>query len=78
VTRRQLFRAALEYGEPRAVPLLWWDPWEETTVRWEGEGLPAGMDPHEYFGTYRFWINVDVDSGLFPRFRTEILQETAE
>jgi uroporphyrinogen decarboxylase len=78
VTRRELFRATLEYGEHQAVPSLWWDPWEETRVRWESEGLPAGMDAHDYFGTYRFWINVEVDAGLFPRFPIEVLEETAE
>jgi hypothetical protein len=78
VTRRELFRATLEYGEHRALPLLWWDPWVETTARWEKEGLPAGADVHEHFGTYRFWINVDAEPGLFPRFPVETLEEAAE
>ena len=68
----------MEYKDFSEMPVLWWDPWEETRARWTREGMRPGVDPHTEMGTIRFWINVDVDLGLRPPFEEEILEETAE
>jgi uroporphyrinogen decarboxylase len=78
VKRRDAWKAVMEYGEFSEVPALWWDPWDETRVRWAAEGMPDGLDPHEALGTIRFWINLEVDLGLRPAFPPEVLEDTPE
>ncbi|HET6487029.1 MAG TPA: uroporphyrinogen decarboxylase family protein [Spirochaetia bacterium] len=78
MSRREAWKAVMEYGELSEVPALWWDPWDETRERWTTEGMPAGVDPHAALGTIRFWINLEVDLGLRPGFPQECLEETAD
>lgn len=78
MTRRDAWKAVMEYGELSEVPALWWDPWDETRERWETEGMPVGADPHVELGTIRFWINLEVDLGLRPVFPQRCLEETPE
>lgn len=44
------------------IPMLD-SPWKETIERWEGEGLPHGVHPDEYFGFdfKRFYIGVPLE-----------------
>ncbi len=50
-----------------------------TRRRWEREGLPAGADLDDYFGTESMPVaSPPVDTMLLPRFEEEILEETDE
>ena len=46
---RQRICAALNGSDADRVPLTEIGIWPETLQRWRGEGLPAGVSPHEYF-----------------------------
>jgi len=49
MTSRERLRAVLDGQVPDRVPFQ--DAyWLSTRQRWRGEGLPAGVDPAEYFG----------------------------
>ena len=75
---RELFNRIMGHESFDRVPLLWWQPWTETMERWVSEGYPERRDPHKYFGTREFWINVEFETGLCPAFDEEIFEDTAE
>jgi len=53
--------------------------YDSTRERWEREGLPAGMDPNEYFNMdFNVRWEVPVKIGVLPSYDEEILEETEE
>ncbi len=74
---RQRFLETLKFGRPDRPFLLphWF--FEETLERWQGEGLPADVDPGEFFGFDRYEV-IPVCVGLFPPFRVQVLEESSE
>ena len=65
MTSRERLRAVLAHQTPDRVPIadITAAFWPETHQRWLSEGLPAGMDPRDYFGMDRIEI-IGFDGGL--------------
>jgi len=78
MTPRELWRNIMFYGEFDRMPVIHWRGWDETHDRWFREGMPAGVDPHAYFGAVRHWVSLGVDLSLFPPFEEEVIEETEE
>ena len=54
MTDRARFLAILNYEQPDEPLVMQWMGFSEATVRrWRGEGMPADVSPHEYFGLRR-------------------------
>ena len=50
-------------------------PWGSTVARWQKEGLPPGIGPHEFFG----WDNIaGISHDNSPRFPVGTVEETDE
>ena len=75
---RELWQEIMNYGEFDRMPVLHWRGWDETHERWIREGMPADVDQHEYFGATPCWALVSIDSGIWPAFTEEVLEETEE
>jgi len=75
---RELFQEIMFYGSFDRMPVIHWCGWPETRERWISEGLPEDVSEHEYFDAVPMWSGVGVDLGIFPVFKTEILEETGE
>ena len=83
MTHRELWRNIMHYRTDSfdRMPVIHWDTWEETIVRWETEGLPKGMTRpqlEKYFGGEVMWEYVSVANNLFPDFEEDIIEETDE
>lgn len=67
---RERVIATLERSGPDRVPTC--DAfWEDTITRWEGEGLPQGTQPQDYFDFDIRTMSIDPS----PRFPVELLAE---
>jgi len=64
---------ALRHEEADRIPITD-TPWETTTARWHGEGLPEGQSPAAFFGYERVAQGADLSFQL----PTEVLEETDE
>jgi uroporphyrinogen decarboxylase len=75
MSSRQRIRAALS-GEPSdRVPIAEIGIWPETLRRWSGEGLPAGMSPHDFFSMDKIeFFSFDASLGL----KEAVLEEDDE
>ncbi len=73
MTGRERIARALAHLEADRVPMLDISYWPETLHRWEGEGLPHGSDPRDFFGLDRI-ATVDIDSTL--QLPTLVQEET--
>ncbi len=73
MTSRERFLMALDHKEPDRVPIHD-SPWWSAILRWRSEGLPADVNPAEYFdlGMVRF------SPDLSPQFPVETVEETDE
>jgi uroporphyrinogen decarboxylase len=78
VTTRELWRNIMHYGEFDRVPVIHWTGWTETIERWRGEGMPADVDVHAYFGTVPQWRGVGVNLSLHPPFEEVTIKESDE
>jgi len=71
VNSRERVRAAIYRTGLDRVPMA--DSyWEDTLIRWRGEGLPAGADPVEHFGFDLAFMSLDPS----PRYPVELMSET--
>jgi uroporphyrinogen decarboxylase len=78
MTSRELWQNILHYGEFDRTPNIHWATWPETLERWYEEGLPKGMNIHEFLGTQPHWCGVGVNVDIFPQFEEEVLEDTEE
>lgn len=80
MTTRELWRHIMNYdvGQFDRMPLIHWRGWDETQERWVGEGMPRGINDHEYFQTEPMWDGIGFNVGLWPEFPKEIIEETSE
>jgi uroporphyrinogen decarboxylase len=84
VNYRELFDEILHYGEYDRMPVIHWTGWQETLDRWHKEGMPEGVDEHEYFNAVPFWTNLNMNGAavinvdLYPEFAEEVLEETVD
>jgi len=78
VTYRELFHEIMYYGTFDRMPVIHWGGWPETEERWRREGMPEGVNPHEYFDAVPMWTGAGVDVSLYPAFPEETLEETDE
>jgi uroporphyrinogen decarboxylase len=58
------------------LPSLWQWFWSESLVRWQNEGMPAGVHFQEYFGFERMEM-IPINLGVVPSFEVETLEEDA-
>ncbi len=74
---RERFLQTLKFGSPDRPFLL--PHWflEDTIERWHNEGLPADVDVGEFFGFDRY-ETIPVCTELFPPFKVQVLEETAD
>lgn len=79
MTNRERFFNTLRFEPVDHPPLMLGGPWHETAQRWQAEGMPAGVDLHDYFGVepYRL-IYVGPQTRVFPDFGHEVLEEDDE
>ena len=71
--------AVFNYQPVDQRPLHLVGPWADTLERWYGEGLPRGVDVHEFLGVRPFRINnISGKTGIWPPFETEILSEEGD
>jgi len=68
VTTRDLWQSIMHYGEFDRMPVIHWAGWSETIQRWEQEGMPSGVNQHEYFDAVPHCTGIGVDLGLLPAF----------
>ena len=78
MNNRELWQNIMHYGEFDRMPVIHWTGWPETTERWEQEGLPPGVNQHEYFDAERYWTGVSANLSLLPTFEEELLEDTPE
>ncbi|MBI4556162.1 MAG: hypothetical protein HY706_01140 [Candidatus Hydrogenedentes bacterium] len=79
MTSRELFQSIMHYGEFDRMPVFHWRGWPETYDRWHREGLPKGVDEHEFFQSetpYGYGIPINVN--LHPLFEEETIEETEQ
>lgn len=69
---RERFARMYEHREADRVPIID-SPWAGTIRRWQREGMPAGMEWEDFFGTDKLGsIGVDIT----PRYEEKVLEET--
>ncbi len=73
MSSQERVRTAIARGVPDRVPIQD-GPWDATVRRWEGEGLPLGKRPADYFGYEIVTIGADHS----PRFPVKVLEENDE
>lgn len=75
---RDLWLEIMHYGKFDRMPLIHWAGWQETVVRWEGEGLPKGVNQHQFFNAVPWcdWVGFHV--GVHPGFAEEVIEEGTE
>ena len=78
MTTRALWQSIMHYGEFDRMPVIHWTGWTETLERWEQEGMPPGVNHHEYFDAVPHWTGIGADLGLRPAFEEETLEDTPE
>lgn len=85
MTPRDLWLEIMNYGSFDRMYVSHWGGWHETMVRWREEGIPDGVDQCHYFEAAPMWLGVGLDwegvgpdSGLFPVFTEEIIEDTAD
>lgn len=72
MTSHERFKRMFEHRDADRVPIVD-NPWSATIERWRREGLPAGADWVDYFGTDRV-ANISVDNS--PRYPVRVLEQT--
>lgn len=83
MTPRQLFHDIMSYRGIDRIPVIHWDGWKETLLRWQSEGMPSGMDQHQYFNSVPFWQYLSESVYpehvyLLPPFDEEVFEETKD
>ena len=75
---RELFRAIMCYESFDRMPVIHWNCWWETRQRWIAEGMPTDADPRAFFNAAPHWRWVWGNSGLYPKFVEETLEESED
>jgi len=73
MTARERFLMALEHKEADRIPIHD-SPWKSAIRRWHGEGLPADVNPSEYFDFEMVVFGADTS----PRFPVKTVEENKE
>jgi len=73
MTARERFLMALEHKEADRIPIHD-SPWRSAIHRWHGEGLPANVNPSEYFDFEMVVFGADTS----PRFPVKTVEENEE
>ena len=78
MTYRELWQNIMNYGRFDRMPVVHWTGWDETLERWKTEGMPEGVNQHQFFNAVphftMIWTNID----LFPAFDEELIEDTDE
>jgi len=72
---RQIISDTLSRRKTSRIPIVDMAFWPETIKRWEGEGLPVGVDINDYFGLDTFGQYYPNDS---PRLPVRVVEEDDE
>jgi uroporphyrinogen decarboxylase len=77
MTARERFRKLLHYESVDRLPVLALEPFESTArERWQGEGLPRGVDPVDFLGMSRL-VHLPLSWGPVPAFEERLVAEDA-
>lgn len=72
---KQIIRDTLSRKTTPRIPIVDMAFWPETVKRWEGEGLPSGVDLDVYFDLDKFGQYYPDDS---PRLHARVIEEDSE
>ncbi|HEY3376776.1 MAG TPA: uroporphyrinogen decarboxylase family protein [Armatimonadota bacterium] len=76
LTDRERWLRTMRYESVDHRPLGLVGPWIDTLERWYGEGLPRGVDVHEFLGVQGSrMINISGIAGLYPFYETRTISE---
>jgi uroporphyrinogen decarboxylase len=79
MTDRERFLRTMRYQEVDRRPLHVVGAWKFTRDRWETEGLPEGVDVHEYLGVTPMRLNnISCNTWLCPPYESKLLREDDE
>ncbi len=74
---RELFNNIMHYGEFDRMPVFHWRGWPELYPRWHAQGLPEGVNEHEFFGAVsQSGHGIPINAQLYPLFEEETIEET--
>ena len=77
-TYRELFHEIMHYGDFDRMPVLHWTTWPEAHQEWLQQGLPEDISEHEYLNAAPPNAPIPIDTGLYPLFEEEMIEETDE
>ena len=84
MTTRERFNKAMHWQKPDRLPNWEFGYWDETILKWHGQGLPQHIKTFEDVENYLGLEGVEIlpwlpaKNGLFPRFEQKILEEKDE
>lgn len=79
MTDRERFLRTLHYQPVDRRPIYLAGPWPDTLARWREEGLPEGVNVHEYLeATSLPASNISPNTAMYPPFEGQTLEETGE
>jgi uroporphyrinogen decarboxylase len=81
MNQRERFLRTLNYEPVDRRPIYLAGPWRDTIMRWYGEGLPVGEDPHNYLGVQDMGFhmkNITPTAGLYPVYESKVLREDGD
>ena len=76
MTNKERFLRTMRYQPVDRPPIHLVGPWGDTLERWYGEGLPRGVDVHEYLGVEPLrTANLSPNTGIYPPFDQSVVEE---
>ena len=79
MNQRERFHAVMNYKPVDRIPIWDFGFWAETLELWRGEqGMPADVDPDDFFGMDVQWRYAPVRLSLLPAFERQVLEDRAD
>jgi uroporphyrinogen decarboxylase len=81
LNNRERFLKTLRYEPVDRRPVYLAGPWQDTLLRWQGEGLPEGREPHDFLGVREFGFtmrNITPIAGPHPAFKGRVIREEGD
>jgi len=75
---RERFLAAMHYEPRDRCPVMDFGFWNDTLDRWRREGLPADVEPDDFFGMDRQWQTAPIEPGLCPCFESKVIEDRGD
>ena len=75
MNQQERFLAVFDYKPVDRIPIWDFGFWTETLERWREQGMPADVEPDDFFGMDAQWQWAPYNGGLLPAFETKVLEE---